>query len=71
MTGNGYSGPVTLTNGYDQNGNRTSSALSINGTADYVNNYTYDNLDRQTSVTQQGQSGGDYVAPKFKFRVFC
>ncbi len=64
VTGNGYSGPVTLTSAYDQDGNRTSSALSINGTSDYLNNYTYDNLDRETSVTQQGQAGGDYVAPK-------
>jgi YD repeat-containing protein len=58
-TGNGYSGPITIANG-----NRTTSALSIDGTADYLNTYAYDSLGRETSVSQQGQSGGDAVAPK-------
>ena len=63
-SGNGYSSSVGLTNTYDSLGNRTTSALSIDGTADYLNTYSYDSLGNETRVTQQGQAGGDAVAEK-------
>jgi len=45
---------VTLTSGYDGNDLRTSLAASIDGTADFANAYTYDDLMRMTDVTQTG-----------------
>jgi YD repeat-containing protein len=62
QSGNGYTATIAST--YEADGNRASSALTINGTPDYLNTYGYDALNRETSVTQQGQSGGDAVAPK-------
>ncbi len=64
FTGNGYNGPVTLTNTYDPLGERTTSSLTLGGVADYVNSYSYDGAGNETGVAQQGQAGGDYVAPK-------
>ncbi len=40
------------------------SRPSIGGTADFLNTYTYDALDRLTRVDQVGQSGGNSVAEK-------
>ena len=36
----------------------------MNGTADFLNHYAYDSLDRITQVTQQQQTGGNAVAAK-------
>ena len=56
---------VTLTDGYDRgDGLRTSNSATIGTTADYLNTYTYNDLGRQTSVHQTGQSGGNGVQDK-------
>ncbi len=60
----GPSPSATLNQTLDANGNRLSLSASIGGTADFVDNYTYDDLERLTSVTQGSQTGGDAVAPK-------
>ncbi|MGH7136063.1 MAG: hypothetical protein ACREHD_10005, partial [Pirellulales bacterium] len=58
---------VVLTSVFDAAGNRASLAATIyNGTTptpDFVNNYSYDELSRLIDITQQGQSGGNSVAP--------
>ena len=64
FTGNGFSGPVAITNTYDGLGERTTSALAFNGQADYTNTYGYDGAGNETSVTQTGTSGGNAVASK-------
>jgi RHS repeat-associated protein len=43
---------------------RTSLAANVNSSADFVNDYQYDDLGRMTQVTQQSQSGGNAVAEK-------
>ena len=43
---------VVLGSAYDAAGNRTSLSATIGGTADFVNAYTYDDLNRQTQITQ-------------------
>ncbi|MBI3838783.1 MAG: hypothetical protein HY288_12730, partial [Planctomycetia bacterium] len=55
--------------GYDANGNRTSLLATItNGLGvavpDFSNTYGYDAINRQTSVQQSGQAGGNLVASK-------
>jgi RHS repeat-associated protein len=45
-------------------GNRTSLAAAIDGTDDFLNTYTYDDLYRLTRVTQEEQSGGNSVSDK-------
>jgi hypothetical protein len=55
---------VILANGYDSGGDRTSLSATINGTADFLNNYSFDADQRLTAVEQQAQSGGNAVAPK-------
>ncbi len=55
---------VVLTEGYDSGNDRISLAATVNGTADSLNNYTFDADQRLTDETQQGQSGGNGVAPK-------
>ena len=64
VTYDGISTAVGLSLGYDADGNNTSLQATVNGTADLENIYTYDSLDRLTSITQQGQSGGNVVAGK-------
>ena len=63
---NGTSGVprVILTSGYDAAGNRSSLSASVAGTADFLNTYTHDALDRLTRVDQAGQTGGNTVAEK-------
>ena len=57
--------PTTVqTNVYDANSRRTQQTATISGTADYKNIWTFDNANRQTQVTQDGQSGGNTVAAK-------
>jgi YD repeat-containing protein len=55
---------VILANGYDAGGDRTSLSATINGTADFLNSYSFDADQRLTVVEQQAQSGGNAVAPK-------
>jgi RHS repeat-associated protein len=43
---------------------RTSLAAEIGGTDDFLNEYAYDGLNRQTQVKQSGQSGGNAVDTK-------
>ena len=63
---NGTSGVprVILTSAYDVVGNRTSLSASVAGTADFLNTYTHDALDRLTRVDQTGQTGGNTVSEK-------
>ena len=57
-------GPITLTNGYGRmDGLRTSLTASIDGVADFVNDYQYDDLDRLTQITQSA-AGAVPVAEK-------
>jgi RHS repeat-associated protein len=55
---------VVLTNTYDPLGDRLTQSATIAGTADFLNNYTYNNDQELTTVTQQGQNGGDVISPK-------
>jgi RHS repeat-associated protein len=55
---------VVLTSVFDAAGNRQSLAATINGTADFVNGYSYDELSRLIDITQQQQTGGNAVATK-------
>ena len=43
---------VVLSSSYDADGNRTQLSATIGGTADFVNTYSYDGLNRETQVTQ-------------------
>ncbi|MHB8974460.1 MAG: RHS repeat-associated core domain-containing protein [Pirellulaceae bacterium] len=63
---NGTSGVprVVLTSVYDAAGNRGSLSATVAGTADFLNTYTHDALDRLTRVDQIGQTGGNSVAEK-------
>ena len=49
---------------YDLNGNRKQLEASIGGTADFVNYYNYDNLNRLIEVGQTGVQSGNVVASK-------
>ena len=60
----GLTPTVTLAESYDAAGYRTGVAAEIGTTADFANQYTYDNLGRMTQVEQSGQSGGNSVAAK-------
>jgi RHS repeat-associated protein len=55
---------VVLTFGYDAAGNQTAMSATIGGTQDSLNTYSYDTLNREVSVSQQGQTGGNAVADK-------
>ena len=55
---------VVLTGGYDDAGNLTQIAATIDRAADVVNNYQYDSAGRMTEATQAGVTGGNAVAPK-------
>ena len=55
---------VVLAVGYDHLGDETSLSVTIAGTADLLNNYTYDSDGELTQVTQQGQTGGNTVTPE-------
>jgi YD repeat-containing protein len=54
---------VVLTGAFDAAGNRTSLSATVAGTADLLNNYSYDADQRMTMLTQQGQTGGNVVSP--------
>jgi len=68
LAGTGIPGPVTFTQQFDLADNRTRLEVTIGGPAstgqDFVNQYTYDPLNRLTRVTQTGQTGGHAVAEK-------
>jgi len=55
---------VVLSSGYDAAGNRSSSSATISGTADFLNSYSYNTLSQLVQIVQQGQNGGNAVAPK-------
>ena len=61
---------MQLDSQFDLNGNRTRLSATIttpgnvSGTPDFLNNYSYDRLNRPTWITQQGQSGGNFVGIK-------
>jgi RHS repeat-associated protein len=49
---------------WNANSRRTQLTAEIGGTADFKNDYTYDNLSRLTQIIQQDVSGGNVVADK-------
>jgi len=55
---------VTFTQVYDAAGRRTELKTQINGTAEFVNQWTYDALGRVVRITQGPQPGGRAVAEK-------
>ena len=58
---------VTFNSKYDSHGNRTELKGSFGSQSDFKNSYSYDYLDRMTSMTQQSQGTGanfSVVAPK-------
>jgi RHS repeat-associated protein len=56
--------PVTLGQTFDTASRRTSLFATLGATADFKNEFAYDNLNRLTGLTQQGQSGSNAVAEK-------
>jgi RHS repeat-associated protein len=60
----GLSDTVIFTQAFDAAGNRAQLATEIGGVDDFVNNYTYDPLDRMTRVVQTDVVGGTSVADK-------
>jgi RHS repeat-associated protein len=55
---------VTFNQTYDAVGRRTELKTQVNGTAEFVNQWTYDNLGRVIRITQGPQPGGRTVAEK-------
>ena len=55
---------VTFNQTYDAVGRRTELKTQVNGTAEFVNQWTYDNLGRVIRITQGPQPGGRAVAEK-------
>jgi RHS repeat-associated protein len=60
----GLTPTIVLTAQYNDAGNLVPLAAAIDGTADFVNNYQYDNLGRRTQATQSSATGGNAVASK-------
>ena len=60
----GLSASIVLTYQYDAAGDCTEVSATIDGTPDYVTDYTYDALGRVTSIRQYGVEDGDAVAEK-------
>jgi RHS repeat-associated protein len=72
----GLTPTVTLVSAYNSGGDRTQLAANIGGTVDtttgvvtggtndFVNNYTFDTVDRMTEETQSGVTGGNAVTAK-------
>jgi len=48
----------------DAASNRTRLAAAIGASADFVTEFSYDNLQRMTGIQQHGVSGGNAVADK-------
>jgi RHS repeat-associated protein len=55
---------IEFAHSWNANAMRTSLASEIGGTADFKNDYTYDNLSRMTQVIQQDVGGGNVVGDK-------
>lgn len=55
---------VVFTSTWNANSDRTRLTATIASTADFQNDYTYDNLRRLTQIEQVGQGGGNTVAEK-------
>jgi len=53
----GLTPTVTFDRQFDARGRLTETAATIGSTADYVNSYSYDNLDRLAQLTQSSASG--------------
>lgn len=60
----GLAPSIVVSRNYDVSGNLTQAAATLGGSADYVNNYSYDGLQRVTQITQQGALGGNSVTAK-------
>jgi RHS repeat-associated protein len=60
----GLTPDIELVQTWNANSRRLSLAAEIGGTADFKNDYTYDNLSRMTQVIQQDVGGGNTVADK-------
>jgi RHS repeat-associated protein len=60
----GLAQTATLTNVFDAGGNRTTLAAKLGTTKDFLNTYTYDDLNRLTRVKQEDQVGGNTVTDK-------
>ena len=62
-TETGVGGPTVVLNyQYNPAGERTEMAATINGTADFVDDYAYNAAGQVISVTEYGVTGGDAVA---------
>jgi RHS repeat-associated protein len=55
---------VVLNQTFDAASRRTSLFATLGATADFKNEFGYDALNRLTTITQQGQAGGNAVAEK-------
>jgi YD repeat-containing protein len=55
---------VVLSRTYDALSRASSESATVAGTADFLNNYSYDSLNRLTTETQAQQAGGNSVAAK-------
>jgi RHS repeat-associated protein len=55
---------VVLNQTFDAASRRTSLFATLGATADFKNDFGYDALNRLTTITQQGQAGGNTVAEK-------
>ncbi|MGH9208439.1 MAG: hypothetical protein ACRD1G_18110, partial [Acidimicrobiales bacterium] len=55
---------VVLASQFDAMNDRTQLTATVAGTADFLNAYTFDALERITQATQEVQTGGNGVAPK-------
>ena len=55
---------MVLNIGYDNLQRETSQSATVAGTLDFLNNYSYDAGSEVTQIKQQGQTGGNSVAPK-------
>ncbi|CAK9082491.1 Putative deoxyribonuclease RhsC (DNase RhsC) (Toxin RhsC), partial [Durusdinium trenchii] len=60
----GLTPAVVLAQEWDRANNRTQLGATVGGTADLVNDYVYDGINRLTQVTQQGVGGGNSVEEK-------
>jgi hypothetical protein len=58
---------VVLTSVYNANSQRTSLGASVGGTADFLNSYSFDNLNRLTRVDQTGNGGATVASKRVDF----
>ncbi|MHB1036579.1 MAG: golvesin C-terminal-like domain-containing protein [Pirellulales bacterium] len=58
---------VAFTQAYDALGRRTQLAATLDTTADFVTDYSFDNLGRMTQVKQTGQGGNAVAAKRVDF----